>query len=460
MKNAFINAIKSFKKSLFINIMLIVELAVCFWLICLIMNNYFDMGYQSFDKQFVFSENKFYYQLNMNNEMKLISDLYNSNETVINVNKLLDDLKNQLDIQYMHFSSFNPIEFNEDFIDKKIPYTNNYEDNLDDQGKWYCEKGYKKFIYGYSDTIQIPEPIKTAGKVSLQSKQIDINAYNNFNLQFIEGKGFLPEDFIFKKNQNYLPIIMGYGYKDYFIPGETVQLFYNGKKMEGIIMGILKKGSILTLNPYSLGNGINTVDNSIISPLFTYNYVPTSTIDKEIQSYHLAFMVSSAHLVVGEDVDSVALTKQFYNLCKKNNMMEYIPGINSTTSGIEMFRNESEQNMKAIIFLVAIMVELGFFILIGNVITKIDDGLRNYMVFLMNGSRICYIILQHILEVIFIFINIFLIDLYLLRKEIGVSFEFFLLILFLSVFTCILSSTIIYCKLKKVKTDEILRRNE
>lgn len=459
MKNAIINAIKSFKKSIFINIMLIVELSICFWLICLIINNYFDMGYQRFDKQFVFNNNMFYYQLNMNNEMELISDLYNSNETVIKVEKFLDELKNQADIKYMHFSSFNPIDFNEDILDKKIPYKNNYNDNID-QGKWYSKKGYKKFIYGYFDNIQIPEPKRTSRRVSLQSQQIDFNAYNNFDLQFIKGKGFIPEDFIFKKNQDYLPIILGYGYKDYFIPGDIIPLFYNGKKMDSKIIGILKKESVLTLNPYSDGDEINTVDNSIISPLFTYNYNPVTIIDKEIQSYHLAFMVSSGHLVVGEEADSVILTKNFYDLCKKYNMMKYIPGINSTTSGIEMFRNESEQNMKAIILLIAIMVELGLYILIGNVITKIDDGLHDYMVFLMNGSKLSYIILQYLIEIFLIFISIFLIDLYLLRKEIGVSFEFILIILFLVIFTCLLSSTVIYCKLKNIKTDEILRRNE
>lgn len=156
------------------------------------------MGYQRFDKQFVFNNNMFYYQLNMNNEMELISDLYNSNETVIKVEKFLDELKNQADIKYMHFSSFNPIDFNEDILDKKIPYKNNYNDNID-QGKWYSKKGYKKFIYGYFDNIQIPEPKRTSRRVSLQSQQIDFNAYNNFDLQFIKGKGFIPEDFIFKK---------------------------------------------------------------------------------------------------------------------------------------------------------------------------------------------------------------------------------------------------------------------
>lgn len=76
---------------------------------------------------------------------------------------------------------------------------------------------------------------------TLNSFQLNLNAYNHF-FDFIgEGRGFCESDFQYKRNEK-VPIILGNDYKSYYSIGDSIKLNYLGKDFEYEIIGFFEQG--------------------------------------------------------------------------------------------------------------------------------------------------------------------------------------------------------------------------
>lgn len=76
---------------------------------------------------------------------------------------------------------------------------------------------------------------------TLNSFQLNLNAYNHF-FDFIgEGRGFCESDFQYKRNEK-VPIILGSDYKSYYSIGDSIKLNYLEKDFEYEIIGFFEQG--------------------------------------------------------------------------------------------------------------------------------------------------------------------------------------------------------------------------
>ena len=140
--------------------------------------------------------------------------------------------------------------------------------------------------------------------------------------------------------------------------------------------------------------------------------------------------------------------------------MKYGPQINSETSGMKMFAGETEENIKILIVLVGILLFFCLFVLIANMLMKIDGNLRVYLIQMMNGASIWHIIWQYILEILMVCIPACIICMLLMRYQLSYNINFLIAILIVSVLSILISAIIVAMKLANLKTDELLRRKE
>ena len=76
---------------------------------------------------------------------------------------------------------------------------------------------------------------------TLNSIEVNLNAYQYF-LDFIgEGRGFCESDFQYKRNEK-IPVILGNDYKSYYFVGDCINLNYLGKDFEYEIIGFFEEG--------------------------------------------------------------------------------------------------------------------------------------------------------------------------------------------------------------------------
>ena len=100
---------------------------------------------------------------------------------------------------------------------------------------------------------------------SLNSFQLNLNAYNHF-FDFIgEGRGFCESDFQYKRNEK-VPIILGNDYKSYYSIGDSIKLNYLEKDFEYEIIGFFEQGLNIKIE-----NSEYSMDKYLCVPFFEFD---------------------------------------------------------------------------------------------------------------------------------------------------------------------------------------------
>ncbi|MGG7060232.1 hypothetical protein ACQPUZ_18445 [Clostridium tertium] len=427
MKIIIRESIWSFKQNFKFNILLISQLSICFWLICMLSNTFFDMGFKNYYKDFI-KDDKIYYQLAFFKGPLLYSEAANSSE-LKNVDSFINELRNQKDFLYTKYTSSEDLIFKKYILDEK-QLSNQFLSNI-------------KSIDNIDPSL-----------INLKSFQMDKNGFEYFNFNIHKGRAFNDDDYILKSPSDMLPVIVGNNYKDIFEIGEEIEFIYTGKQFKGTIIGILSNNS----NIYNNNIDLISLNNHIIIPLVNLGYSPTNEVDRLFQLDMYNSMLTGANIIADVDFSNIKITKEIYNLCIKYGTMKYDPSITSTTNGMNLFKNETDQTIKIMFILVLSMTFFSLFAFIINIYSKVEKNLRRYLIQILQGSSIIMIIWSYLLEIFIIILSSVTISFYLLRKEISVSYKFLLLLALLMVIVSIVICSAIVYKLKNLNSDKLLRR--
>ena len=423
MRRIIKEVIWNFKQSFISNIILIFQLSICFWLICMICNNFFDMGFKEYYKEYI-KDGKIYYQLSFSSPPLINSDA----RSLENAKEFINELRNQDDFIYTKYNAEQNVIINRDEMEKR---------GVED-------KDINQFIYS---------ELYDFSSINLASYQMDRLGFEYFNFKMYDGRSFSDDDYILESELDKLPIILGYNYKDIFNIGEKIKYIYAGKVMEGEVIGILEKNSaIFNDNKYSM-----PLDNRIILPLADFKYIAKDGEEQFNQSIVYSDMLS-ANIIASINSSNVDITRKIYDLCNRYDFMKYDPSITASTNGLDMFKGESEQAVKIMFIMLVVMTTFCIFTFIMNMHNKIEKNMRRYLIQILQGASIKHIMVTYLLETFIVILLSLGISGYLLRKEITISYTFLLLLSALAFIVAIITSATIAYRIKNLDSDKLLRR--
>lgn len=423
MRRIIKEVIWNFKQSFISNIILIFQLSICFWLICMICNSFFDMGFKEYYKEYI-KDGKIYYQLSFSSPPLINSDA----RSLENAKEFINELRNQDDFIYTKYNAEQNVIINRDEMEKR---------GVED-------KDINQFIYS---------ELYDFSSINLASYQMDRLGFEYFNFKMYDGRSFSDDDYILESELDKLPIILGYNYKDIFNIGEKIKYIYAGKVMEGEVIGILEKNSaIFNDNKYSM-----PLDNRIILPLADFKYIAKDGEEQFNQSIVYSDMLS-ANIIASINSSNVDITRKIYDLCNRYDFMKYDPSITASTNGLDMFKGESEQAVKIMFIMLVVMTTFCIFTFIINMHNKIEKNMRRYLIQILQGASIKHIMVTYLLETFIVILLSLGISGYLLRKEITISYTFLLLLSALAFIVAIITSATIAYRIKNLDSDKLLRR--
>lgn len=182
------------------------------------------------------------------NASESISDFFAEKDALVRMKKFSDCLHKKF--RYFEFGT-QPL-----LVKKNFAFKNQ------------CRADYGTDNYGANDSVGI----------SLKSVQVDQNGYQHFSLQnkIDGGRGFKSEDY--KLENQAVPAIFGYEYKDSVKVGDTLAFEYLTKRINVKVIGFFKKNASTTIN-----NQITFLDDYITIPSLTVSSQPTNAADKNFQ---------------------------------------------------------------------------------------------------------------------------------------------------------------------------------
>ncbi|WP_316316324.1 hypothetical protein [Clostridium baratii] len=386
------------------------------------------MGFKSYYKDFT-KNNKIYYQLSFFEGPLLYNELIDNNNESENVRNFIKELRNQEAFLYTKYTS------SDDLVLKKYILKN---------------KGLSNEKLNNFTSIANSDP----NLINLKSFQMDKPGFEHFKFEVYEGRVFSEDDYVLKSTSDKLPIILGNDYKDIFKIGDEIEFEYAEKPFKGTVIGILKKDS----NIYNSNTELTYLNDQIIIPLVNLGYVPTNEIDKLFQANIYNSMLTGANIIADVNANNIEISKLIYSLCTKYGIMKYDPSITTSTNGMDLFKNETDQAIKIIFIMIIVMTVFSLFTFIMNIYNKIEKNIRRYLIQLLQGASIKNIIASYLLEIFIIILSSLGISSYLLKNEISISYNFLLLLALLALIVSIITCSAIVYKLKNLNSDKLLRR--
>ncbi|MDO4720889.1 MAG: hypothetical protein Q4A78_09525 [Peptostreptococcaceae bacterium] len=115
----------------------------------------------------------------------------------------------------------------------------------------------------------------------LRSIQLDFKLFQRHIKKIDSGRKFKQDDFIVKKDNDTVYVILGNNYKKLYLLGDQFDLFFHGKKMKFHIVGFFEKGDYIPFDGKRY-----CLDNYIVMPFYDALYSPIDEEEKIYQSIY------------------------------------------------------------------------------------------------------------------------------------------------------------------------------
>jgi hypothetical protein len=220
-----------------ITVGLIIQSAVCFFLITLVVGSVITTGssLSGFEK---YIGDKTYFTVHDTDDQAVDQYLKNENGDYTKLKNFMTAIQNQKNFTYLSIVS-QPI----DILTDKLP---------------------QKFIYGYETGALLTDAKDKDGNTKQAAKclQVSSNVITQFGMKIDEGRGFLKEDYIYNIGRQ-IPVILGSDYKGIYSIGSTFDAYYPFDKMHFTVIGFFEKNTGIPLN-----ERITYCDRYVVIPAF------------------------------------------------------------------------------------------------------------------------------------------------------------------------------------------------
>lgn len=299
--------------------------------------------------------------------------------------------------------------------------------------------------------------------IDLKSVQLDIGAWNMFGLNTQEGEGFNEQNMTLNDISAPIPIVLGSSYKGIIKTGTEMTVDYWGYEYRCRVVGILEEGAMI---PEIRTNGAGyrdpcLLDKHIIFPLGIKVSASSNSVD-DIKKYaNLAFMSFQVGIALVKDSELNNYIRILYDKAEKCGVTPV--HLEGASLGADVFRKESEESITIIFMLTIILICFTIYGLGMVFYDKISSNKRVYGIYLMNGCSIGMILISYLVEIALILLPSIIICKYIFidthiwffRKSVILNYiNLFTLIIFLA------GTTLISLLLRGVDTEHLIRQKD
>ena len=252
------------------------------------------------------------------------------------------------------------------------------------QGFYMDENTYPdKFKDGYEDgMIYIEEQYK--------SRQVNAAFFDHFSIDVSEGRLFEFSDYDIENE--IIPILLGYEFRDYAYIGELLDFYYCHKSLVGKVIGFLQKESY-----YNNGYNIENLDRFILMPALQSSS-PYAPIVEENKSFELKVYLDNVSGFISSNLAAHDIQRMITQKSLELNIVPYQLE-RQFAFYLSMWGMEGEQLQTLFTFSSIFMIIIACMSISMNIANKIQDMKKDIAIYIINGLSI-----KNIRQNIFIYI--------------------------------------------------------
>lgn len=400
---------RSFRKSLFKNILLMFMFSISLVMTVIMGSYYFDLGdrYAVLTQQ---DDDRIWCNLDI--MMENDSEIWNSFSTVTGCRNMIDyyeTLRSSEDCSIISIDTYQTIFMREE-----------------DVKNFFGDRSYSEFLESYQQEpvwAQFGNDGDTTSILYIKSVRADLGAYQLFGLRTQEGEGFTEHNMTVKNISDPIPILLGSDYKGIIEVGEVLEIYFWDFVYQCKVVGILEQGA--TIPSYNCGIMISNSCQLDSRILFPYGIKVQDTTDKveEIIKYadldYLSLQNGIAMVKDGKINKQVAV---FREMGEKFG----IPAVRleGASLGVDLLRKESSASVRIMLVLTIILLCFTFYGICITFYDKIQSNSRTYGIYLMNGCSISMIMASCLIEIALILLPSVLVCRYIfITKNIGYCYK-------------------------------------
>lgn len=217
--------------------------------------------------------------------------------------------------------------------------------------------------------------------VENQYKSIQANSsfMEYYAIDIVEGRTFEPRDYMIQNNA--VPILMGYDYKDYINIGDNIEFYYCNKEMTGQVAGFLEAGSY-----YNDGRNLQVLDRYILMPALEDVSVD-SKLTKSEKSFQLKVYLDHCSGFMSTDKSASEIQKMITQKSLELNIVPYqLEGVFSFYLTLWGAAGKQLQSMFWLFTIVMIGLTCAFISI--STASKIQHNKKNIAIYIANGLSI------------------------------------------------------------------------
>ena len=447
MKNILKDLFYNFTSSSLLNVVLLLQFAIFFWVFCQVVTYYININTEPWVQN---AKNDFqYYKLY---QSWVGPDIGDDPFFIDNTKNALGEIKDQPEFIFMSINIDDGAWLSTKML-KNHFLDNSYDDFLFTSlyPGYFAETGRLK---------PLAEEIDGEEKIEVKLCRMEMNAVTHYIGQADGGRLFEEKDYHFNLHSEKVPVMMGAAYKPYFQIGDAFDLRIT-KRLKATVIGFLPENILYIADNTTehMGYDAYTLDYHIILPYFDVEGIAMTSEERGFlqQNYYNYLMGTLLLPKDATDSQAMDIQKRVNEIYTRNSL--YTVSTMNATRGIFLFQRETRQAVNIIFSLLIIMAGFNVFSLCLSLLNKINKNMQRYAIELMNGQSPHNIAIAFVLEILTIILFAAAIAAYFIWNLIRLNIQFLWLLLFIAgilLFPCVL---IVLNKLRVIDTETLMRRN-
>lgn len=244
-------------------------------------------------------------------------------------------------------------------------------------------------VEGLPTSLQYGYDAREENSNTYESIQVNQQFIDHFDITASEGRVFQDGDY--KLENDLIPIVLGYEYKDYLSLDQIVKVGYMGVYLKGKVIGFLEQQSF-----YNNGSSLKYLDKSVVFPSLEVN---------GIYEHDKSFMIRLFWDKTSGFIQSSLSAPEIQELfTQKSLQLDIEPYVLEGVSNfyLTMWGLEGEQLQRVLFIFCLVIAFAVLFSLSTSIIAKINLRKYTYGIMIANGTKRSVIHLSILLEILFI----------------------------------------------------------
>ena len=442
------------KKGFFINLILAVQFAVLFWQGTNIASYFLDLP-TTFSTENIRGDSAYYslhYWMGSEEDYQYAGNVSENPDYESNQIQVLAELRSNPEYHYMAFDGTQGLIAYEELEGRF-----SQQDLLD----FYAGSEYPgSFRPEETPPDSLTFSMSGMNLLEVNCFSIDQAAMEEYRFQVSDGQLFGEEDFLYRWDQEEIPVLLGHAYGSGFQPGDVIRGFTYSIPCRFRVVGILEKGTAYISDMFADNAEPASLDYSMIVPYVLLEEPPRNYEEEGFSEFNNSKALEGIIVVDADTPRSEvnAIARKISNLYVEHGL--YPLFTSEAPSGMMVFKTESETTMQILLGASVIMGVISIAGICMSIISKLNRNLQRYGIEIMNGQNPNCILGAFLLEILLVIAAGLIFNLWWYRIEISVNRNFYLVIFGLALICVGITSAIFIRRLRKVDIEEILRSEE